>query len=319
MKKILSIIMAALLMATPVLAEREEEKLPTYILFEGVISEIMEHDNREFNSLLVENDLEEGLDKLIIHLSEDVLLVDNTSLEFINQDKFELGMEVSVYFEKNTPMLLSYPGQISPNVVIANTNEGYMAVKVDKFNNELISDDNNLKLNISEDTEIVDLNGDKLQVEDLYNKDLIVFYGAATKSIPAQTNPYKVIVLKSHAPEVMDTIIIGEERIQLENEIYVNENGFTMLPLRVIAENLGYEVSWIQDTFSVELVRGAQWTKITIGEDEYNFARMRVKLNQAPELVEATSYVPLEFVNEILLENTFIDGEGVLNILHFPE
>ncbi|HEX9026874.1 MAG TPA: hypothetical protein VF839_10505, partial [Clostridium sp.] len=71
---------------------------------------------------------------------------------------------------------------------------GYQNVTVDYFNNELISSDGNLKLNTDQSTEII-LTNDQLFNRYPGNRNLIVVYGPTTKSIPAQTTPYKIIVL----------------------------------------------------------------------------------------------------------------------------
>ena len=59
-----------------------------------------------------------------------------------------------------------------------------------------------------------------------------------------------------------------------------------MLPLRKIAEGeLGYKLKWDGKEKSVELQKAAQWTKITIDENSYFFARMApFGLSKAPEL-----------------------------------
>ena len=53
---------------------------------------------------------------------------------------------------------------------------------------------NTLALNLTEDVEIVDREGNPTQ-EELANQDLLVLYGASTRSIPAQTTPSKIVVL----------------------------------------------------------------------------------------------------------------------------
>jgi hypothetical protein len=70
----------------------------------------------------------------------------------------------------------------------------YQNVKVDYFNNQLESSDGQLKLNISPYTRIVLTNGQAFSRIHA-NRDLIVIYGAVTQSIPAQTTPYRIIVL----------------------------------------------------------------------------------------------------------------------------
>jgi len=69
----------------------------------------------------------------------------------------------------------------------------YQNVKVDHFNSELVSSDGQLRLNLSPYTQIVLTNGQPFSGT-LRNRNLIVIYGTATKSIPAQTTPYRIIV-----------------------------------------------------------------------------------------------------------------------------
>jgi hypothetical protein len=79
-------------------------------------------------------------------------------------------------------------------------------VKYDVFDKDLISSDKSLKLNISDKTEIISQDGKAFEGE-LANRKLVVLYGVSSKSIPAQTNPSKVIVLfeKPAAPIVSPT------------------------------------------------------------------------------------------------------------------
>ena len=67
-------------------------------------------------------------------------------------------------------------------------------VKVDYFNNQLVSSDGQLHLNLSPYTQIILTNGQRFSRYPA-NRDLIVFYGPSTRSIPAQTTPYRIIVL----------------------------------------------------------------------------------------------------------------------------
>lgn len=88
-----------------------------------------------------------------------------------------------------------------------------------------------------------------------------------------------------------------------------------MIPLRQIAEAIEYEVKWNNKLRSVELTKGAKWTSLTIGQDNYNFAKMTVKLGAAPELTEGTTFVPLTFLEEVLRVDVDITEEGIINIL----
>lgn len=111
---------------------------------------------------------------------------------FVNHEVVVVGDEVTGFYDANAPALLIYPPQY-PAIVIAKNTED-QNVTVDYFNYQLISSDGDLKLNIAESTEIILTNN---QSFNRYpgNKNLIVVYGPTTKSIPAQTTPYEIIVL----------------------------------------------------------------------------------------------------------------------------
>ena len=87
-----------------------------------------------------------------------------------------------------------------------------------------------------------------------------------------------------------------------------------MVPLREVAEGmLNLEVKWINETRSVEVGSGPQWTSITLGENSYFFARIApFKLSQAPELKNSLTYVPVEFFADVLryevAENGILSG-----------
>lgn len=121
----------------------------------------------------------------------------------IDKIKIEIGTQITGFYEAGKPMIMIYPPQYNVEI-IAPVIEG-KNIKADKFDKDLLSYDKALKLNISEDTEIVWENGTAINwfkkptAEELEkvltNRKLIAFYDFTTKSLPAQTTPYKLIVL----------------------------------------------------------------------------------------------------------------------------
>lgn len=111
---------------------------------------------------------------------------------FVDHVMVAPGDMVTGFYDANAPAPAIYPPQLQAIVmakVIPNQN-----VKVDYFNSQLISRDGLLKLNISPFTQIVLENG-QVFTGNPANRDLVVVYGPTTRSIPAQTTPYKIIVL----------------------------------------------------------------------------------------------------------------------------
>ncbi|MCL7747825.1 hypothetical protein [Halalkalibacter alkaliphilus] len=68
-------------------------------------------------------------------------------------------------------------------------------VKLDIFDQNLVSEDNELKLHISSDTVIINSHGETLEEADISGNTLFVFYTITTRSIPAQTTPHMIIII----------------------------------------------------------------------------------------------------------------------------
>jgi len=102
----------------------------------------------------------------------------------------------------------------------------------------------------------------------------------------------------------------------------IQEGGYWMLPLRTSLESLGYTIKWNNESQSITINKGAQWTSIKIGENNYFKNKMSpAPLTIAPLLIEGQTFVPVEFFTEILdLGIRSEDGiltlqEGMTNIL----
>lgn len=111
---------------------------------------------------------------------------------FVNHEVVSIGDSVTGFYDANAPVPLIFPPQYAAIVIAKNTPAH--SVTVDFFNRQLVSSDGNLKLNISLDTQILLENG-QLFNRNPANRNLIVVYGATTRSIPAQTTPSQIIVL----------------------------------------------------------------------------------------------------------------------------
>lgn len=96
------------------------------------------------------------------------------------------------FYDANAPVPLIYPPQYNAIVMALYTPN--QNVKVDFFDDQLVSSDNTLKLNIDPYTQII-LENDQAFTQNPGNHNLIVVYGPTTRSIPAQTVPYKIIVM----------------------------------------------------------------------------------------------------------------------------
>ncbi|MDF2859573.1 MAG: hypothetical protein K0Q87_5424 [Neobacillus sp.] len=136
--------------------------------------------------------------------------------------------------------------------------------------------------------------------------ELIVWYEMMTMSIPAQATATKVVLLPAKSDirvhTSAGTIVANGKELPLSVDDRIESNGNTlMLPLRVIAESLGYNVAWDAETKTVELQSGARtMATMTIGSKTYGKFKMAVQLDYAPEIVNGKTLVPVEFFTDLM-------------------
>jgi len=325
LKKVVVTALAASLMVVPLMSNAEgdiegnvkeviefeepEQLKQEFIGFYGTIKEIQEEEGRL--SIVVENDQEEPGNIAIFYVLEETFLVSNKTMDIVDRSYLEEGMKVMAYYPSDIILPMIYPPRIPADVVAVMENEEYTNVEVYRFDENLLSTDGILQIFPDEETVIVDREGNLLEKEDIRNSKAVVFYGIAELSLPAKAVPQKVIVLKEQLKDTGRAVIEGVETV-LNKPMYMKDNTI-MVPLRQIAEALGYEVKWNGENYSVEIMKGAHWFLVKIGEDDYNFAKMKTQLGIAPELVDSTTYVPVEFL-ELMGLNVDIAYDGVLNI-----
>ena len=287
-----------LLASSLIFADGTKQEVDNFLIgsFTGTVKEINDReDDSQFISLETKDDL-----PITMIVSKDTYIVENKEII--------VGDTVTGYYNANAPMIMIYPPQYNPFAVVVESDN--QQVKIDIFNKDLVSSDQMLKLNISEDTQIVQRDGTKF-AGNIEDKKLAVIYTFSTKSIPAQTTPSKVIVLSDISKEEefhqkdlgeMD-IIVSNKRINA-SKAYGNHKGIVMVPLRAIAESLGFQVVWEDKDHPIMV---GEDVSITIGVIPNN-------LEAAAEFSGATSYVPLNFFKKVLGMNNAYVFEGQIVI-----
>ncbi|WIV13340.1 copper amine oxidase N-terminal domain-containing protein [Proteiniborus sp. MB09-C3] len=273
-----------------------EDKI-NYINFEGVVKEIKTQEGYVSVSL---TDGKEDKIVAVFNISDEAMIVDQATKKIIKSSELKEGKKLAGYYRKDMPMLMIYPPIINPELVIVKDEEEKDFIKHSNFDEELISADNSLKLNISEETVITNQYGEECKEEELYDEDLVVFYTITTRSIPAQTNPSKIIVLKEQSEEntgnTDDTEtgegnVIDEIAEMIKADSYKKEET-VMIPLRKIAEHLGYQIEWNNENRSIILSKGNVSFTIAIGKEDYGYNKSLRKFEQAPEINNEKTYVP---------------------------
>lgn len=84
-----------------------------------------------------------------------------------------------------------------------------------------------------------------------------------------------------------------------------------LVPLRPVAEALGFKVSWNDKEKAAEVQRGAISSYAKEGEDRYPFAKMYKTLGAEPRVLNGSTYVPVKFVDEILQADVNVTDDAV--------
>lgn len=139
----------------------------------------------------------------------------------------------------------------------------------------------------------------------------------------AYKNGDTVIVEEDQVVTVMDggavptlytvgtSVTYGGEVVEADVDVQVID-GITMVPLRATLEAMGYTVTWNAETSSVDIMQGAQWTSISIGENRYFRNRMAPwELSAAPVIVDSRTLVPVEFFAEIIGKSIQVDSGNI--------
>lgn len=136
-----------------------------------------------------------------------------------------------------------------------------------------------------------------------------VFWNGTNGVVEAETNrgSGKYALLWSYRDNVQLSQSAGEEIRIMVNLITVYpdvapyiKDGRTMVPLRVIAENLDARVDWTASEQRIDLVRNVDKIQLWIGETDALLNNNHLTLEAAPEITNSLTFVPLRFVAEAL-------------------
>ncbi len=317
------------------------EKLPTAVSYSGVVNEVIAEDTKVVAIIITEDEL---ISERRFNISEETVVIDNESSIAENLTSIKKGDKIIVYASPISTF--SIPPQSSAYVILTNIQEKAPA-KLMKVQDIAKSEDGSLKITdtdnqyvvgITKDTVILPYRTRQFVTMDSIEKEnyILVWSEIMTLSLPAQMTADSVVLLNgfnfgnsakdqadtsSEVPSLNKIIVstqagvISAKGIEIccePNEtFYKNKNGVYMLPIRAISEALGYDVQWISEGKRVDIIKGAETYTLYIGKQECGKQKMLLMLNNEPELRNGLTYVPVEFLTEVMELETVIDDSHV--------
>lgn len=103
----------------------------------------------------------------------------------------------------------------------------------------------------------------------------------------------------SHADGGQAKIYLNDKQLGTTGDTKVEIiNKSVMIPIRMVAEELGYGVKWEQKTGTVTIEQNGSTIKMVVNNKNATVDNQSVKLDNAPVLRKGTTLVPLRFVGE---------------------
>lgn len=108
----------------------------------------------------------------------------------------------------------------------------------------------------------------------------------------------------------------GEIGICLDGDTYYPtdlpvqvQNGRTMVPIRDLAEKLGADVEWVQESQQIVMTRAGSTVTMTLGETAADVDGAAMEMDAAPYAVEGRTLIPARYVAEFFGQKVTWDQE----------
>jgi hypothetical protein len=274
----------------PKIIMAEQKEVQGFIVNEGKIIEIS--DAGEDGTQVVTISNEQG--GLRFSVNAGSVIVDRETGKSISASNLTKGIVVSVIYPELSPMGMSMPPYLgSATVIVANADKGEYMVGL--FDENFIDSNNELKLNISDDTVLTNSGVSKIGVspEMVKGQNALVFYTVTTKSIPAQTTPSFVMVLEKDSEDVKEPTDSNVDEETEETE----EGTVEWIPLRDTAEAKGFTVTWQGRDKAILVEKADGCIEITIDEALFAVDGKEREAARAAALVDGVMYVSSEVLS----------------------
>lgn len=253
----------------PTIEPTPGETLPSYLSITGTVQSIAIQDN-DGNGMDYSVSILHGEEaEAVFQFKDEQLLSEGTPKE---------GDSFTGWYDARLPMIMIYPPQYTAVAAYFGDLPEGQSLKVDEFDEALISSDGTLKPLTDGEISILTPTGQPY-AGDLAGRLLAVFYGPSTRSIPAQTTPEKIIVLDAEdaAPQQDGALIDAPADAALYRgtvESITQENGVTTLSLKQ-AQGTDYGSDSLLATldentrtnFDIATLQAGQYIEIYYGAD----------------------------------------------------
>ena len=292
MKKILAAALCLLTISGSALAQSVPKELQTAGSVTG----------RNGDMITITND-NKKTDSVALHITDDTFVIQNGTGYYLNGFDIREGEQVKAWYG---PVLTrSLPPQGKADAVIAgeqNDSPTFTYFNIGKV--EPLEDGSVRVLNVNESQYVTIFPQVYPDVAELKAGDkMLLWYEFTTMSMPGQATATKAVLLKQGPADINISTtagVIAMDGKELADVKLVEKNNTLYVPLRQVAEALGYTVTWNGDAQTAVVYDGPRSAVCTIGSYDYGQQRMRVQLQYTPELIDGVTMVPVEMLEHVL-------------------
>ena len=130
---------------------------------------------------------------------------------------------------------------------------------------------------------------------------LAAVFGFATAAVAQSTTT--VITHHRNAEGGVTKVIhvyVNQQPVDFSGPGPVMVDGAVMVPVRGVFENMGGQVQWMPQAKVVEGARPGHMFRLRLGSDQAMVDGFQHTLSTPPQLIDATTYIPLRFASEAL-------------------
>ena len=253
--------------------------------------------------------------ELVLHIGDDTLFIDTATGAPANLAELEEGTKVYAYY--GDTMTASAPAQVDAEAILVNLDEKHAPAHLLTAERATVNPDGSVTLLAENGGILVTVPADApvapyLTKNIVKNTDIrmgvrvLAWYDVVAESYPAQATATKAVLLPAQDRELTmiseGDIAIGKAKV---------ENGIVMVPLRQVAEKLGFKVTWDDVTESVHLIDSTRQMTVKLGVDSYAYSAVQAGLDMsnpsslgaAAYEAEGTTWAPAELFN-LLVEGS---------------
>lgn len=262
--------------------------------------------------------------ELVLH-TENAIVMDTQTANAADLSALKAGDTVYVYHSEAVTM--SIPAQSTAYAVLTNLSDEHAPAslltaeavqKNDDGSVTVTCDGGSLYLTISADATVQPfMTRNIVTTDDIHvGTRFFAWFDVVAESYPAQGGTDRVVI---PGQEDSRFLVFNKDGSELtEGRV---ADGVAMVPVRKVAESLGYKVSWDGKTRTVILEKGETPINIQLGEDRYHAGNDRtggVALGAASYEVGGTTWVPAELFQLAGETLSFTNGSLTLGTLMQP-